>query len=133
MPDTILALDHVNIVAADLAASARFYVTVLGLEERDAPPPLTPQNSRWLYDRDGRAVIHLNSRDCPRRFDRTFGEGPTGSLHHVAFRCADYAGTLAHLKALGIGFETNAVPAVGLRQLFLSDLDGVLLELNFFA
>lgn len=133
MPDTVLALDHVNIVAADLAASARFYADVLGLEIRDAPPPLTPANARWLYDREGRAVIHLNSRDCPRRFDRSFGGEPAGALHHVAFRCGDYAGTLAHLTALGIGIETNAVSAAGLRQIFLSDLDGVLLELNFFG
>ena len=133
MPDTILALDHVNIVAADLTASAQFYASVLGLEVRDAPPPLTPQNARWLYDREGRAVIHLNSRDCPRRFDRTFGEGPTGSLHHVAFRCADFDGTLAHLTGLDIEVQTNAVPGARVRQIFLSDPDGVLLELNFFA
>ncbi|WP_235981912.1 VOC family protein [Novosphingobium aerophilum] len=77
------ALDHVNIITADLDASACFYADVIGLERRDGPAPLTPQNCQWMHDGAGRAILHLNSEDCPRAFDRPTHPGPTGSVHHI--------------------------------------------------
>lgn len=46
-------LDHVNIISDRLTETARFYAELLDLEERDAPPPLTPQNARWMHDAGG--------------------------------------------------------------------------------
>ncbi|MES2303275.1 MAG: VOC family protein, partial [Pseudomonadota bacterium] len=37
------ALDHVNIITDQLDGTAEFYRTLLGLERRDGPAPLTPQ------------------------------------------------------------------------------------------
>lgn len=130
---TVERLDHVNIIAQDLERTARFYADLLDLEIRDAPPPLTPQNARWAFDRNGQAVIHINSVDCPRRFDRSVDPGPTGSIHHIAFRCQGFDEVEARLKARGAEFATNDVNAIGLRQIFTLDPNGVLLELNFFA
>lgn len=130
---TVERLDHVNIIAVDLQATAQFYAELLDLEIRDAPPPLTPQNARWAYDRNGQAVIHINSVDCPRRFDRDVSPGPTGSIHHIAFRCAGFAEMEAKLKARGADYQSSEVNAIGLRQIFTLDPNGVLLELNFFA
>ncbi len=126
------ALDHVNIITADLEGTARFYAELLELEPRDAPPPLTHGNARWMYDAAGHAVLHLNSLDCPRAYDREVRAGPTGALHHVALRCSGYEEIRARLTRRNLDHRLNDVSAVGLRQIFVLDPNGVLLELNFF-
>lgn len=130
---TVEALDHVNIVTEDLDRAEIFYRELLGLDSRPAPAPLTHATARWMYDTSGRAVLHLNSRAAPRLMDRDMSPGPTGALHHVAFRCVGRDVVLARLDALGLDYRCNEVPAARLRQLFVTDPDGVLLELNFFA
>jgi catechol 2,3-dioxygenase-like lactoylglutathione lyase family enzyme len=127
------ALDHVNIITADLEGSVRFYTELFGLEPRDGPPPLTHENARWMYDDAGRAVIHINSLECPRAYDREVRAGPTGALHHVALRCSGYEELRARLTRRGIAHQLNEVTAVGLRQIFVLDPNQVLLELNFFG
>ncbi|MBD3729341.1 MAG: VOC family protein [Sphingomonadales bacterium] len=128
------ALDHVNIITDRLDATAEFYAALLDLERRDAPPPLTPQNATWMFDADGRAIVHINSLDCPRAYDRAVTPGElTGALHHVALRCTGYDDTLARLDARGADYQTNFIAAIGLRQIFTADPNNVLLELNFFG
>ena len=127
------SLDHVNIITSDLEGSARFYAELLGLEPRDAPPPLTHQNARWMYDEAGRAVLHINSLECPRHYDRDVRPGPTGALHHVALRCSGYEELRARLVRRGLDHRINLVTAIGLRQIFVLDPNQVLLELNFFG
>ena len=129
----VVALDHVNIITADLEGTVRFYAEILELEPRDGPPPLTHENARWMYDESGRAILHINTLECPRAYDREVRAGPTGALHHVALRCSGYAEVLARLERRGIGHQLNDVAAVGLRQFFLLDPNQVLLELNFFG
>ena len=129
----VAALDHVNIITADLEGTVRFYAELLELEPRDGPPPLTHENARWLYDESGRAILHINTLECPRAYDREVRVGPTGALHHVALRCSGYAEVLARLNRRGIGHRLNDVAAVGLRQIFVLDPNQVLLELNFFG
>jgi catechol 2,3-dioxygenase-like lactoylglutathione lyase family enzyme len=131
---TVQALDHVNIITDRLDATAEFYVQLLDLERRDAPPPLTPQQATWIYDREDRAIIHINSVDCPRTYDREVTPGETtGALHHVALRCENYDAMIARLDARGADYKTNLVAAIGLRQIFTVDPNNVLLELNFFG
>lgn len=127
------ALDHVNIITADVEGSARFYAQLFGLEPRDGPPPLTHANARWMYDQAGRPMLHINSHDCPRAYDRDVRPGPTGALHHVALRCSGYEEVQARLKRAGLEFQLNEVAAIGLRQIFVLDPNAVLLELNFFG
>jgi catechol 2,3-dioxygenase-like lactoylglutathione lyase family enzyme len=127
------ALDHINIITADLPGTARFYAALLDLEIRNAPPPLTPENAQWMYDESGRAIIHINSLDCPRTYERDVAEGPTGSIHHVAFNCSGYDDVIARLTARNMEHQCNLVAAIGLRQVFTMDPNGILLELNFFG
>ena len=127
-------LDHVNIITADLAASARFYAELLDLEARDGPPPMKPEQVQWMHDASGQAVLHLNSHDFPRLYDRPVEKGEaTGALHHVALRCQGVEKVKARLEARGADYSVNEVPAIGLTQLFTYDPDNVLLELNFFS
>jgi catechol 2,3-dioxygenase-like lactoylglutathione lyase family enzyme len=127
------SLDHVNIITPDLEGTARFYAELLDLEPRDGPPPLTHDTARWMYDAAGRAVLHLNSVDCRRSYDREVHVGPTGSVHHVALRCSGFEELRARLVRRGLEHKINNVTAVGLKQIFVLDPNQVLLELNFFG
>ena len=128
------ALDHVNIITDRLDETAEFYRDLLGLERRDAPPPLTPQNATWMFDGEDRAIIHINSTDCPRTYDREVEPGAlTGALHHVALKCTGYEEVKARLDAMAAEYQENLVAAINLRQIFTPDPNNVLLELNFFA
>ena len=127
------ALDHVNIITADLEGTVRFYAELLALEPRDGPPPLTHENARWMYDDSGRAVVHINTLECPRAYDRAVDPGPTGALHHVALRCSGYEELRARLARRGLRHHINVVGAIGLKQIFVLDPNQVLLELNFFG
>lgn len=127
------ALDHINVITADLEGTARFYTELFGLEPRDGPPPLTHENARWMYDEAGRAIVHINSLECPRAYDRDVHAGPTGALHHVALRCSGYEEVRERLRRRGIGHQLNQVAAARLKQIFVLDPNQVLLELNFFG
>ena len=127
------ALDHVNIITDDLDRTAGFYADVFGLERRNPPPPLSPGHAQWMCDDAGRVIFHLNSVDCPRTFDRAVAAGPTGSIHHIALACSGYDEMIARLDARGLERKVNEVAAIGLRQIFTMDPNGVLLELNFSA
>ena len=127
-------LDHVNIITDRLAETARFYAELLDLKERDGPPPLPPHQVRWMYDNAGNAILHLNSVDCPRAFDRDVAPGSeTGAIHHVALRCGDFDEVMARLDARGADYKINDVPSISLKQIFTADPNNVLLELNFFG
>lgn len=127
------ALDHINIITDDLDGTARFYAELLGLERRNGPPPLTPANAQWMYAGD-RPVLHINSSDCPRMFERGVQPGAeTGAIHHVALACSGFDDAMARIAARGLECQTNTVAAIGLRQIFVADPNNVLLELNFFG
>lgn len=127
------ALDHVNIVAADLDASVAFYRDMLGLEPRDPPSPLDPAQIRWLHDAAGRPVLHLVSaaRMAGREGDPGRTGRATGSVDHVALACTGLESLRARLDAAGHGYRMTGVAGMGLVRLFLRDRDNVLLELNF--
>lgn len=125
------ALDHVNIITADLDGTARFYAELFGLERCDGP--MAPHHGQWMYDSDGRAILHINSLDCPRTYDRDVMPGSTGSIHHIALRCDGHDEMVARLNERGLAHQSNFIESIGLRQIFTMDPNGVLLELNFFG
>jgi catechol 2,3-dioxygenase-like lactoylglutathione lyase family enzyme len=127
-------LDHVNIITDRLAETARFYAELLDLEERDGPPPLKPEQVRWMYDAGGQAILHLNAVDCPRAYERAVAPGAeTGAIHHVALRCGEFEEVKARLDARGADYRVNDLGSIGLKQIFTADPNNVLLELNFFG
>ena len=98
------ALDHVNIITDKLDETAEFYGKLLGLVRKDAPPPLTPETATWMFDAENRAIIHINSLDCYRTYDREVQPGSlTGALHHVALKCVGYDEVKGRLDAMGAG------------------------------
>ena len=128
------ALDHVNIITDRLDETADFYVRLLELERRDGPPPLPAGQVQWLHDASGRPIVHLNSVDCPRAFDRAVEPGAlTGAIHHVALNCSGFADVITRLDALAAEYRVNTIASIGLRQVFTADPNNVLLELNFWG
>lgn len=125
------ALDHFNVIAADLDGTARFYADILGLERRDGPPGLPPHFVQWMYDEAGRPIVHINSVDCPRAYDREVTPGPTGAVHHIALNCSGLSEMKDRLGAMGIGYTLNEISSLGLSQIFIHDPNDVVLELNF--
>ena len=125
------ALDHFNVIAEDLDGTARFYAELLGLERRAGPPGMRADQVQWMYDDAGRPIVHINSVDCPRAYDRDVRRGPTGAVHHIALNCSGFDEMIERLDAHKIAYHVNLIESVGLRQLFLHDPNDIVLELNF--
>jgi catechol 2,3-dioxygenase-like lactoylglutathione lyase family enzyme len=126
---TVEALDHINIRTGDVAATVRFLTDLLDLAAAPMPGAADTSMGAWLSDSSGRAIVHVNAAAM-------FGETPrhavdTGSLHHVALACRDRTAMVARLERLGLDYEANDVPAAAVRQLFVREPNGLLLELNF--
>ena len=119
-------LDHFNIRTRCLDETVRFYRDVLGLTI--GPRPNFNFPGAWMYS-DGRAVVHLvdiASTDEPQKPD-------SGAVHHVAFASRGFAAMERHLTAVGVPFQTVQVPGGNLWQIFVTDPNGVVLELNYTA
>lgn len=119
----VRTLQHINIRCIDADAACDFYVALLGL--RAGPRPPFRSHGHWLY-LDDIPVVHLVQREP----GETIALG-TGPLNHIAFEADDLDGTRRLLRQRGTAFREAVVPRDGTIQLFLSDLDGVPLELNF--
>lgn len=120
----IHALNHYAIRSADMKHSRDFYVEVLGLVEGERPP--FPFPGYWLYCGD-QAAVHIVGQDVAAR-----GYGPrTGALDHIAFSASGVEAMRERLQRLDVPYSERTVPLMGLRQLFVTDPDGITLELNF--
>ena len=58
-------------------------------------------------------------------------EDGTGAFDHVAFRGDDFEAMRARVKEAGMTFKERVVPGGALKQLFVLDPEGVLVEVNF--
>lgn len=127
----VRGLAHVAIRAADLEASARFYAEALGLSAGWRPPFSFP--GRWLYGGDGAAIVHLFGADddAARRYTGSAASSGASALDHIAFAASDWPAMRTRLQILGIPFQARQAPDTGAPQVFLRDLDGVTIELNF--
>lgn len=123
-------LNHVNTIAADIGATVRFYEEVLGMEAR--PLPMAPAGfaGRWIHDVAGQPIIHVQAHD-PARHGPLADAASTGRIDHVALTCTDFAGMLERCAAMGLEHKVNDRKYGDLRQIFVTDPDGMVLELNF--
>jgi catechol 2,3-dioxygenase-like lactoylglutathione lyase family enzyme len=138
MPISILA--HYSIRTADLEASRRFYVDVLGLRVGARPDFDFP--GLWLYlgqDEGDFGIVHLIGidPDHPEGLAGYLGEKPaesltgTGALDHIAYLATGWATTRERCGKMAIDYTARVVPSLGLLQIFLLDPSGVTIELNY--
>ncbi|HEY1727407.1 MAG TPA: methylmalonyl-CoA epimerase [Candidatus Baltobacteraceae bacterium] len=94
-------IDHVAIVVADLDATLKLYIDVLGFEQvyREV---IADQGVEAVGLRAGEAVIELlRPLDPSSAIARYRGDAPT-KLHHIAYRVPDLPAELSRLLGAGI-------------------------------
>jgi catechol 2,3-dioxygenase-like lactoylglutathione lyase family enzyme len=117
----ILDLDHINIRTTELAKTEAFFTDVLGLTVGWRPD--FPFAGTWLYAGE-KDVVHLVEVARPSSPSRG------SALDHFAFAIDDYEDAERRLKAAGMAYEPSAAPNGGIRQMFVTELNGVTIELN---
>lgn len=129
------SIDHVNVRCTDIGRSISFYEAILGMRAQAAPGQADMNEIAWIIAQDGRSVVHLNREIEGADFlneDRDWSHVTgSGRVHHVAFECSDYESMRHTLASTGLSLQFNDVPQINLRQIFVHDPDGVLIELNF--
>ena len=117
-------LEHYNIVTEKLDETIAFYVDVLGFVNGYRPDFDFP--GAWLYA-GKEAVVHLMQLGE----NRDFG---SSSIDHVAFRGTDSQKTnnfLTQLDAMKIDYIDRFIEDVKIYQVFVTDPNGVKVEINF--
>ena len=130
----VLSLDHVNIRTPDVPGTSDFFCDLLGLRKGIAPGAASIETGCWVYDPADRPIIHIGPIDAQYPSDAMIPFTPargSGSVHHVALECDDHAGIVARLEAAGLDYAVSDIPQIGLRQIFVEERNGILLELNF--
>lgn len=125
------SLDHINIQTMKLAETVAFYRDVLDLTAGDPPPPLDPAAVQWMFTEEGRAIFHLSGPGSLVAIDDVNSGEDTGAVHHVALACKGHDAMVEKLDGLGLAHRENHVLAIDLKQIFVRDPNGVLLELNY--
>jgi catechol 2,3-dioxygenase-like lactoylglutathione lyase family enzyme len=121
-------LEHVLVLTDDVERTTTFYCDVLGLEVGERPK--LPFPGRWLY-LGGEACVHVAERAAYEAHASRLGlEWVSGPVDHLAFAASDPVALAARLDAAGIPVVANDVSALGIRQLFVLDPNGVRIELN---
>jgi catechol 2,3-dioxygenase-like lactoylglutathione lyase family enzyme len=117
-------LDHFNIRTRKLTDTVRFYEEVLEFENGDRPNFSFP--GAWMYS-EGKPVVHIvdiSKTDEQQKPD-------SGVVHHVAFASNGFAGMKQRLTSRNLPFDVREVPGVAVWQIFVTDPNGVMLELNY--
>ena len=135
-------LNHYAIRTFDLGATEKFYTEVMGFTVGPRPP--FPFPGLWIYNGDhgsyNNAVVHVVGIDPkdPEGLRQYLGDrdaeslsSGTGSVDHIAFAATGLAEMRGKLKRLEVPCREREVPAMGLRQLFLDDPSGIVIELNY--
>lgn len=114
-------MNHFTVLTADLNATRKFYIDILGLKEGPRPPLGFP--GAWLYA-GGQPVLHVIA-------GRPLPSPPAGVLDHMAFSASNLPDTVAGLKSRGIKYDLRRQPDSGVWQLFCFDPSGARVELDF--
>jgi catechol 2,3-dioxygenase-like lactoylglutathione lyase family enzyme len=120
----------------DVDGTRDFYRDVLGFSEGYRPE--LGFLGHWLYLGEV-AAIHIADWETYTDHSQRLGipvtvPAPgTGALDHVAFNAPGHrhAELVGRLQSRGLIFHPHDTPAIGLRQVFLNDPNGLKLELNF--
>ena len=126
---TLKLLHHYTIRTVKLQQTRDFYVDVLGMDDGDRPDFNFPGN--WLYVGE-QPVVHLIGMDPKdtEGLDAATLEG-SGAIDHVAFNISDPDRLRQHIEQANVPFREQKVPGREIWQMFLTDPNGVTIELNY--
>jgi glyoxylase I family protein len=117
-------LHHISISVTDLARAKRFYGELLGLKEISRPPFDFPGAWYQLGDRQLHLIVHPGTRTLRGTTSIESREG------HYGIRVRSYSRTLEHLRARGISFRDKPCNLTPWPQIYVTDPDGNVIELN---
>jgi catechol 2,3-dioxygenase-like lactoylglutathione lyase family enzyme len=125
---SVTSFDHVTIICADLDATRKFYVDVLGMSE--VPRPAFGFPGLWLQT--GSVQIHATQQSAEAGQagwgDR--GVQVTSRGHHIAFAVEDVVKALEKIQALSVRIASPLQTRPdGFKQVYLYDPDGHVVEL----
>lgn len=134
-----LRLDHYNVRTTKVEETIDFYTSVLGLRSGYRP---STRPGAWLYDRSDVPVVHVSGVDLSnpqamKELEAHLGARDvatldgSGAIDHVAFEGPNFLVAREHLQHIGIPFTERDVPQLSLKQLFVTDPNGITVELNF--
>jgi catechol 2,3-dioxygenase-like lactoylglutathione lyase family enzyme len=130
----VLGFNHVNVRTPDFGRTVEFLRDALGMTVTPVPENESNEKAVWAYDHTGVPLLHLASAEVAYSPDEVLPVEPprgSGAVHHIALTCADFEGMRARLTGLSVSFRENHIAKTGVRQLFVKDPTGILLELNF--
>jgi catechol 2,3-dioxygenase-like lactoylglutathione lyase family enzyme len=118
------SLHHVGILVTDLARAKAFYSEVLGL--REVSRPAFDFGGAWyqLGDRQLHLIVHPGGKTLRGTTAIDSRDG------HFAVRVGSYDDTLAFLRSKGIEVRESRQNATPWAQLYITDPDGNVIELN---
>jgi len=116
------SLDHITIITKYLKKTTDFYINILGMELDNNRPPFNFDGA-WL-SLNNRAVVHVvvNNNHI------TNNNKPT--LDHIAFRAKDIELIKNNLDIHKIKYVEKITPDNKILQLFVTDPNGIKLELS---
>jgi catechol 2,3-dioxygenase-like lactoylglutathione lyase family enzyme len=138
----IRTLEHFNIRTERLTETLQFYTEVIGLRDGERPGNPPRATGAWLYNADNVPVVHVTAfdRNDAKRLawiNEYLGYRDIDSLHgsgavdHMAFLSEGYDEMVAHCRKLNVPFRERLVASVKLRQIFVTDPNGISIELNY--
>lgn len=124
-PFHVKSLDHVTIVVKDLAATRRFYVDILGMEE--VARPAFSFQGQWFQA--GATLIHtILEYEGSGRAGMAAERNTRG--HHFAFLVPDASVAERRMVEFGVPIASPVkIRPDGAAQVFVNDPDGHLIEL----
>ena len=124
----VTGFDHVTIICADLEATRRFYVDVLGMTEVTRPEFKFP----GLWFQIGNVQIHATqeSPEAGKAGWQNQGAAVVSRGHHIAFAVTDVVEALQLLQAHGVRIASPVQQRPdGYKQAYLYDPDGHVVEI----
>ena len=119
----IKGIEHTAIAAADVAALADWYVSVLGFDV-----PYRSANAIFVRAADGTMIEIIQAEGSAD--DRTL---KSPGLRHLALTVDDFDAAYTALKAAGVRFVAEPLESKGNRVVFFTDPEGNYLHLLYRA
>lgn len=125
----VQGLNHINIITGDLDGTIAFYDAVLDMKPQSMPVPIEGFRGSWITDANGHPIVHVQDHNPARHGE--LKTGLNGALDHIALTCRGFEDIQKRCDALGIPYRVSDRQYSTLRQVFVTDPNGVVLELNF--